>query len=360
MTSTTEEHAAVWRWFADTQCRDYSPLYDAIVRTVAETPDVLEMVAAAPPSAHLPNVLLAAVHYLILGEPDEPLARIYSSADQRRGDAGDAPERFVDVCRNRRDEIEALLATRHTNTNEVGRSAVLGPALTEVASRMGAPLALVDVGCSAGLNLLCDRYRLDYGDAGSTGPTDAPVDVACELLGDGRPTIASSLPSITARIGIDIDPVDVSDDDQVRWQLACVWPDTGRLARTRAALAEAQRAKVRIVDGDAVAAVAPVVRELPTDALAVVITTWAFAYLGRDHRQAFIDELQVLGRERPVAWVSGEGAGVVSYFEDVRAPVDAMGTTASLLGLVVFDGTEQRSTLLGFVHPHGRWLEWRA
>ena len=72
------------------------------------------------------------------------------------------------------------------------------------------------------------------------------------------------------------------------------------------------------------------------------------------------DELRVLGRERPVAWVSGEGAGVVSHFENVTPPVDAMGTTASLLGLVVFDGTEERSTLLGFVHPHGRWLEWRA
>jgi len=360
VTSTADEHAALWRWFADTQCRDYSPLYDAIVRTVAETPDVLEMVAAAPSSAHLPNVLLASVHYLLLGEPDHPLARIYSSADHRGIDTADASAQFIDVCRDRREEIDVLLRTRHTNTNEVGRCAVLGPALTEVASTMGTPLAVVDVGCSAGLNLLCDRYRLDYGSAGSTGPVDSPVDVTCELVGAGRPPIAAVLPSIVARVGVDLDPVDVEDDDQVRWQLACVWPDTGRLGRTRAAIAEAQRAKVRIVEGDAVATIAPVLRALPDDAIAVVITTWAFAYLAREHRSAFIDELRVLGRERPVAWVSGEGASVVSHFENVTRPVDAMGTTASLLGLVVFDGTEERSTLLGFVHPHGRWLEWRA
>ena len=360
MTSTADEHAGLWRWFADTQCRDYSPLYDSIVRTVAETPDVLEMVAAAPSSAHLPNVLLAAVHYVLLAEPDHPLARIYASADLHAVDAADAASLFVEVCRSRRAEIEVLLRTRHTNTNEVGRSAVLGPALTEVASRVGAPLALVDVGCSAGLNLLCDRYRLDYGREGSTGPADAPVDVTCELLGDGRPPIPPSLPPIVARVGIDVDPVDVGDDDQVRWQLACVWPDTGRLARTRAAIAEAARAEVRIVDGDAVATIASVVGDLPGDAVAVVITTWAFAYFAREHRQAFIDELRALGRSRPVAWVSGEGAGVVSYFEGVVPPVDAMGTTASLLGLVVFDGTEEHATLLGFVHPHGRSLEWRA
>jgi hypothetical protein len=353
--------AALWQWFAETQCREYSPLYDSICRAVPDAPDVIEMIADAPPSAHLPNVLLAAVHYLLLGEPDHPLARIYAAADQD-GAVGhsDAAALFIELCRSRRPEIEELLRTRHTNTNEVGRSALLGPALTTVASTLGAPLALVDVGCSAGLNLLCDRYRLDYGRAGSSGPADAPVDVACDLVGDRPPPISPTLPTIAARVGIDRDPVDVADEDKVRWQLACVWPDTGRLARTRVAFAEARRAELRIVDGDAVATIAGVVRDLPPDAPATVVTTWALAYLAKDQRLAFIDQLRLVGRERAVAWVSGEGAGVVPCFASVEPPVDSMGTTASLLGLVVFDGDDERSTLLGFGHPHGRWLEWRA
>jgi hypothetical protein len=346
---------------ADTQCRGYSPLYYRICGKVAATPDVLEMVAEAPAAAHLPNVLLAAVHYLLLGEPDHPLARIYAGANDGDGSGGgDAAALFVEICRTRRDDIVALLSSRHTNTNEVGRSALIAPALTVVAASLGEPLTLVDVGCSAGLNLLCDRYRLEYGTAGATGPRDAAVVVECELGGEGRPPIRPAVPPIVDRVGIDVDPVDVHDADQVRWQLACVWPDTGRLTRTRTAFAEARRAHLRLLQGDAVEAIGEVVRGLPSDAVATVLSTWAFGYLPEERRQLFVDELRALGRQRSVAWVSGEGPGVVPYFASVEPPVDPMGTTASVLGLVVFDGAKEDSTLLGFVHAHGLWLDWRV
>jgi hypothetical protein len=157
--------ADIWIHIADTGCRDYSPLYDRICRIVAGSDAVLDLVRQAPPAGHFPNVLLGAVHYLLLGGLDHPLAAVYAG----ESDADPGPL-FVDVCLAHRAEILDLLATRHTNTNEVGRSALLGPALTAVADRLGAPLGLVDVGASAGLNLLCDRYRLDYGAAGGTGP----------------------------------------------------------------------------------------------------------------------------------------------------------------------------------------------
>ena len=164
---------------------------------------MLELISEAPPSGHQPTVLLAAVHYLLLEGLDHPLAAVYAGVS----DADPGPL-FVDVCLRNRGRVLDMLATRHTNTNEVGRSAVLGPALTTVADELGAPLGLVDVGCSAGLNLLCDRYLLDYGAAGTTGPPDAAVRIACEVVG-GHPPIASALPAIAARVGIDRDPVDV-------------------------------------------------------------------------------------------------------------------------------------------------------
>src|SRR5207253_8872737 len=138
----------------------------------------------------------------------------------------------------------------------------IGLALTAVADRLGAPLGLVDVGASAGLNLFCDRYLLDYGAAGVTGPADAAVRIACEVVG-GHPRVAAALPDIAARTGLDLDPVDVRDDDAVRWLLACVWPDTGRLPRTRRALDEARKDPPHIVAGDAVEGVTDVVLGLP-------------------------------------------------------------------------------------------------
>jgi len=345
----------IWRYLADTSCRDYSPLYDRICRVVADDDAVLSLVQEAPPAGHFPNVLLGAVHYLLLGGLDHPLAAVYAG----NSDADPGPL-FVDVCLTHRAEIVDLLATRHTNTNEVGRSAVLGPALTAVAARLGAPLGLVDVGCSAGLNLFCDRYLLDYGPAGATGPADASVRIECTVVG-GVPPIAAALPEIVARTGLDMDPVDVADADATRWLLACVWPDTGRLDRTRRAIEAAKHEPPTIVAGDAVDGIADLVLGLPDGVTPVVTTTWMLAYLSRRRRVAFREALEAASRSRPIAWISGEGAGVVDRFAGIEPPTDAQGMEASVFGLVTFRaGAVEAAELLGFVHPHGGWIDWRA
>jgi hypothetical protein len=345
--------AEIWIYIADSSCRGYSPLYDRICRGVAESDAVLDLVAEAPPEGHNPVLLLAAVHYLLLGGLDHPLAAVYAGES-----AADPGPLFVDLCLRQRDALLALLALRHVNTNEVGRSAVLGPALSTVAARLGEPLAHLDVGCSAGLNLLCDRYLLDYGPAGVTGPRDAPVRIECRVAG-GTPPIAPVLPPVVTRVGLDRAPVDLTDDDEARWQLACVWPDTGRLARTRLAFEEARRAPLTLVRGDAVEGVGSAIAGLPAGAVAVVTTTQMVAYLSPAQRAGFGDALTVASYDRPVAWISAEVQGVVDVVPGAAAPSDHQGVEASVLGLAVFrDGTVD-AELLGYVHPHGSWIDWR-
>lgn len=346
--------ASVWLYVADSSCRSYSPLYDRICRTVAESDEVLDLVSEAPARGHNPVLLLAAVHYLILGGLDHPLAAVYAGRS-----AADPGPLFVDLCLDHRDDILELLATEQVNTNEVGRSGVIGPALTEVASRMGAPLALLDVGCSAGLNLHCDRYRLDYGRAGATGPADAAVKIRCDVIG-GSPPIALTLPAITARIGLDRAPLDVHDLRQSRWQMACVWPDTGRLTRTRLALEEARRRPLTLVRGDAVEDVGELIARLPPDATAVVTTTWVVGYFSPGQRTGFRDALAAAATTRPVAWISAEGHGVVDVIPGDRPPSDDNGVEWSVLGLVAFRDDRAESELLGYVHPHGSGIDWRA
>jgi hypothetical protein len=347
--------AELWEWFAATSCAGYSPLYERIARSVAASPEMIELISAAPPNGHQPTVLLASVHYLLLDGLDHPLASVYSGAS----DADPGPL-FIDVCVTNRDRVLELLATRHTNTNEVGRSAVIGPALTATAGALGGSLGLVDVGCSAGLNLFCDQYLLDYGAAGTTGPAGATVHIECEVVGARPPPIAARLPVIAERVGIDRQPVDVTNEDDVRWQLACVWPDTGRLPRTRLALAEVGRYPPRVVRGDALEQVTDVVLGLEPGIVPVVITTWAAGYFSVAERVAFREALAAASLERPVAWVSGESAGVVDLFSDVEAGSDAQGLDASVLGLVVFRDGVADPRFLALVHPHGNWIDWRA
>jgi hypothetical protein len=348
------ELGAVWVYVADTSCGRYSPLYDSICRTVAASDELLDLVEQAPPPGHFPILLLAAAHYLVLGGVDHPLADVYAG----RSGADPGPL-FVDLCLAHRDEVLDLLATRAVNTNEVGRSAVIGPALTAAASRATSPVALLDVGCSAGLNLLADCYRLDYGVAGATGPADAAVRVDCAVVG-GEPPIGAQLPPIGHRVGLDRDPVDLDDDDAIRWQLACVWPDTGRLPRTRAALAAARDAGLVLVKGDAVDDVFPVIESLPADATAVVVTTGVVGYFTLEQRAGFHDVLREASRRRPIAWISSESQGVVAAIPTSSAPSDDDGVELSVLGLVRFADGAAEGELLGYAHPHGSTLDWRA
>ena len=348
------ELSDLWTYFAEHECGEYSRLYARICETVAADAAVLDLIRDAPPTSHQPNVLLAAVHYLLLGGLDHPLAAVYV------GDSdADAGPLFVDVCLSHREEILALLATRHTNTNEVGRSAVIGPALTAVSQRLGAPLGLVDVGCSAGLNLFCDSYLLDYGVLGTTGPMDAGVRIESEIVGGDAP-IAPQLPEIRVRVGLDRDPMDLTVDDNARWLLACIWPDTGRVPRARAAIAAAQLAPPDLVQGDAVDDIAAVVLGLPAEVTPVVVTTWVLAYLPLPRRVSFYETLAAASRTRPIAWVSAEGVGVVDAFAGITPPIDGNRTDASLLGLVTFRDGVGVPELLGFVQPHGAWIDWRA
>ena len=342
----------VWRRFAEEQCRGYSPLYERICTAVAESDAVLALVADAPPAAWQPNVLLAAAHDLVLRGVDHVLSDIY--AGRSSVDPGPA---FCDLVLAHTDEVAALLATLRTNTNECGRTAVVIPALRWAASRVGEPVALLDAGASAGLNLNLDRYRIDYADRGSTGPPDSPVTIACEV--EGAAPIDEGAPAIAARCGLDRAPVDLTADDESRWILACVWPDTGRLDRTRAAIDIARAHPPEVVRGDMVDDLVVTAERLPSHLPLCVVTSWAVAYLRREDRRRFAQQLSAISTSRPVAWISAEGPGVV---EELGSPPahHSEGVVPSVVGCVVYDRGGADATVLGTCHPHGSWLRWTA
>ncbi len=351
MGNPTAEFATMWEWFAS-HCPT-SPLYGRISLAVAGDPEVLDLVRSAPPSAHLPPALLAAVHYLILEGTDHPLADVYAGRTQ-----ADPGPLFLDFFRSRQGDVMALLAARRIQTNECGRSAVIGPGLTWVASQLNGPYCLVDVGASAGLNLLCDHYRLDYGRYGSTGPVDAAVRISCQVVG-GKPPIAERLPPLASRIGIDRSPIDLGNPEDARWLLACVWPDTNRLERTAAAIRLAQSSPPEVVQGDATTALVGVLNGLPMHTTAIVMTTWAFAYLSVEERETFIRLLDEASHRRPIAWLSAEGAGTVDAFaaetiahNDIEVP--------DVLGAMIFEDGRRRAQLLAFTQEHGARISWRS
>lgn len=347
---TVERLSQVWRDFAEQECGTYSPLYAAIARSVADDPELLALVATAAPSGQQPNVLLAAVHSLVLGGIEHPLAGVYAG----RANPDQAPALFRDLCLARRHSVGRLLAGRHTQTNEPGRAALLAAGLAAAADLVGEPIGLLDAGCSAGLNLLVDRYRYEYGPAGSLGPIDSPVTITCALRGPAP--VPPRLPTIAARLGIDRAPVELTNADDVRWLLACVWPDTGRLSRTAAAVELARQHPQRVIAGDLVADLDAALDTFDPALPVVVTTTSACWYLSVEQRRALLAVLERRGHRQRLAWLSVEPPGVVEVVP-VPPEADQAGTSATVMGLVTFETGTAAGRAIGLCHAHGAWLE---
>jgi len=246
-------------------------------------------------------------------------------------------------------EIGDVMRSRRTQTNEVGRCAVVLPALPS------GPLALVEVGASAGLCLLLDQFCYDFGST-RLGVAGSRVQVRCALAG---PTpLPSAVPTIVWRHGLDVRPVDVRDENAVRWLLACVWPDHHERRQRLAAaieLARAQPPPVRA--GDLVDDLPALLAEVPEDARLVVVHSAALTYVSPDRREAFADVLASASKRRDVVWVSNEGRGII---REITALAPPRPERRFLLGRTRFTNGQRHDEFLALAHPHGAELAWHA
>ena len=341
-----EDLATNWRDFAENNCKGYSPLYESFTRACADSAEVMDFVRSLPPHAHQPNLLLAAIHERVLLGLEPDLSLFYSG--EKSGDAGHL---FVKAVLGSREYLEPILATRFTQTNEIGRVAVIAPALASLP--ICDNLTLIDVGTSAGLTLRLDDCFIDYGSYGSLGPRDSTVRVKSEVL-SGNPPRQSI--SIGRRIGIDRNILNPADEDDARWLLACVWPDTGRLDRTRAAIELAASRPSELIDGDALEMLSAVLSSVQGPI--VVTTTWVVAYMNLEYRARLSAELMAASQERDIYWISAEAPGVVSHLPEGEPP-QVEGPLPSVVGLVTFTKGEIADTrVLAHAHSHGSWIWW--
>ena len=233
---------------------------------------------------------------------------------------------------------------------------------------MGADaVGLVDVGCSAGLDLTVDRVGIAYSNGQALGDPSSAVQLSCSIVGDRRVPMRA-MPEVVARIGVDREPIDVTDPDDARWLRACVWPDRPeRAARLDAEMALATAYPPVLLRGDAVEVLPDALARVPAGALPVVTTTWALSQLRPERRQRFLQRLREAAAGRTVAWVSAEGVGVAP---GVPTLGDRPASGHSILGLAVFEqaGLEQpgfeqaavRAEAVGRCWSRGRMLAWLA
>src|SRR5207302_3829596 len=160
-----EKTARLFHYFAGTIYADRSPLYMNLALRVAEDSELLRLAASVEEKAALPNLFFAAVHLLLLKGEHHQLAAFYPSLNNSSKHYDYVYPYFRSFVLERKNGIGEIIRTRSVQTNEVGRCAVLVPAF-ELAARQAKnrPLALIEIGSSAGLTLLWDRYHYRYDD----------------------------------------------------------------------------------------------------------------------------------------------------------------------------------------------------
>ena len=341
--------------FAATQCAGYSPLYEQLSVGIADDEFLLELVRSAAPSQQRPTLLFAAVHELVVQERQHPLATYYASVTSPVA-GGDPLPAFRDFCSVYREQLLGRMSTGGTQTNDVRRSAALAIGLNYLQAQTSKPLVLVELGASAGLLLLFDRYRINVG-GHLLGPRESPVNVPVAADQRMEALLPPVMPRVADRIGVDIAPVDLGDLAQVRWLEAFVWPEAhDDLARLRAAVAIARSDPPLVVQGDAVTSLTAILDSISEAHTPVVFHSTLLTYLNALQRQALADCMEAVGARRELCWLPLEAPGFLTAIRPAFPVPPAVASQNSQFVLAArwWRATVPKSSVLAQADAYGR------
>lgn len=228
-------------------------------------------------------------------------------------------------------------------TNEAGRSGALMVGLLDVTRRFGQPLEILEIGSSAGFNLLVDRLRYELGET-TVGPADSPITIRPEMRGHAPEPADICFHSVR---GVEIAPLDVTDPEQAKRLRAYVWADNpDRMARLDQVIAMIRERPVDMVQGDAADWIESRLAEPQPDGVTrVLMHSVVWQYLGPDRQARITAAMEVAGAAasagRPLAWVRME-------------PVRSLHPRMEVWVRCWPDGAERK---VAHSQAHGAWIE---
>ena len=269
--------------FAKNECHGSSPVYEYLSLQIANDTEILTLVLQSNHHQPLPNILFGAVHYLLLQNVNHPLANFYPTIKNPvvKEISAHTYSLFRNFCFEYKSAISALIANRIVHTNEVLRSACLFPGFSYIDSLINHnPLAVIEIGASAGLNLYWDKYCYDYGINIRYGALASPVILHSVFKNNNIPYLATTLPSIDFRLGINLHPLNIKNPDEVCWLKALIWPEhLDRFARLTKVVDLLHHDPPQILAGDAVQMLPEVFVKIPTNLSVIIFHSFMFYQL---------------------------------------------------------------------------------
>jgi hypothetical protein len=366
MTGMSTQREAAKQSFIEwsTSLRYSSPLFAALGRACASDEAILELGAAARPGQPIALIILLSAQYLLLKSPESSLARYFPSLTPEPRPAEEAFPTFREFCLDHRGELVGLIERRTVNSTMVDRSSCILPALAHVSRLVEQPLTLVEICCSAGLNLLFDEYHYDYGPGGRIGAEDSPVQLRCKIVGKPAPPI-DTIPRVAERVGVDLVKVDATDPQERLWMEAMLCPEwTQEREHLKAALAVRAGRKLRTVIGDALEVLPPLLEELPGSLC--ILHTYCMGQWSRASKSRLDALLRNASRYRDIHRVGLDPPETESpeWFRGRLAKLASAGVPLlqkcfpSRIEHTCYTSEQATSRLLGEADGFGSWIAW--
>ncbi len=336
----TEVLTKTFLTFAERECKGSSLLYEYLSKKIASDENLLEICSIARAGQPVPNLLFGAVHYLLLHGKEHPLKEYYPSIVNNPKLFNESFEDFKDFCLKYRNEIESILKTKLVQTNEVRRCAYLYPAFCTIYEKAKKPLALVEIGTSAGLQLLWDKYSYSYGQNNIYGNKDSKLNISAEIKGENIPILHSTPPPVLTRVGLDLNIVDLKNEEEHLWLKSLIWPEhKERLFMFEEAASYIKDGSVHLVDGDGISLLSEYIENIPEDSAICIFHTHVANQISLEMKKRLLKTVEAIGKERDVFHIYNNVQDRFLHLDYYLNGIESQNTIAATDG-------------------HGRWFEW--
>jgi hypothetical protein len=335
-----------WQSYIPATIHD-SPLYTQFYAHLPYDVELHPLLALIKKDQPVPSVFFSTVTFVLQSEPQHPLAAFYPYFHPNPRPAEEVYPVFHEFCLSHMETLRQILPTARLQTNEVTRCANLLPAFEMAFQRGGQkPLALVEIGTSAGLNLDWDQYGYDYGQGRLAGNASSSVQIHCAVEGELFPRLPGVMPPVASRLGVDIAPIDITNEDHVRWLRACIWPEeVYRFRLLDAAVAFARANPPKILAGDASLVLPAILEAIPADQTICLWHSYVLRQCPAEVRESIEQLLANFSQKRTLYRISLEFSQHDRHYQPQ-------------LELFTHDAGEVRHEHLANCNVHGERMEW--
>lgn len=333
--------------FAETECKNNSELYYKLSVEVANDSDLLNIAADTRPGQPIPNIFLAAIHYLLLKKQGAELAKYYPSI--QRNHFSEIPFGiFKAFCIENENKIRKLVSARIVQTNVINRCSYLMPIFSKLIAEENKPVTIIDIGTSAGLTLNFDIYEYWYNDQKVFGKSK--VITKSTILESSIPKIYNISQPIT-KIGIDQNIINPADEDEILWLKALVWTDQlERFVAIDEALKLNELKNIHFIKAETVLDFEREILKADTTQTLIIYATHILYQFSQQQKEEFYDMLERVGQLRDFYFLSAES---------IKVLLEKYNSKETVIELTKYKNKQKTVKLLAETNGHGNWIKWK-